>query len=151
MRLKHQFIIGRGGRFQQKDLYLGTCSFVEMDACLDNAGVVEHHECACGQIIGQTAKGVVTDVAMTIDKQFARVALGHRKFGYALIGQIVLIIFDLYMSCIYHIFIELNKDPQCPHHGAQHSGQQHYQHHIDIRMVVARGGVLRRDIIIVGI
>ena len=64
-----------------------------METCLNNLGIVEHHERTCGQIVGQMEKVVGSYFAMPIDKQLAVVALGEWKLGNALIGELILIIF----------------------------------------------------------
>jgi hypothetical protein len=48
--LEHLLIVGRGGRLEQEDLDESARVLAEMYAGLNHLGVVENHQCPCGQM-----------------------------------------------------------------------------------------------------
>ena len=100
--LEHLFVVSRLGRFQEEHLDQRTCLLAEMQAGLDNLGIVEHHECALGQVLGQVEEEVLSHLTMTVDEQFRLVTLCLREFRNALVGQIVVIFADMYLLRIHN-------------------------------------------------
>ena len=99
--MKHEFVVCGIGRFKQEHLDKGSRLLAEVHAGLDNLGVVEHHQGTLRQVARQIVERVFAHLAMTVDEQLAVVALGERKLGYALIGERIVIVADLYVFCIH--------------------------------------------------
>ena len=57
-----------------------------MHASLNDARVVEDHQSAFWQIVGQIAECVLPYFTMTIEQQLRTVALSLRELGYPLVG-----------------------------------------------------------------
>jgi hypothetical protein len=63
-------------------------------AGLYDASVIEHHKGTGRQITGKVVEQVVSNLPMLINKQFGVVALWQRIFGYAIVGQGIVIVVD---------------------------------------------------------
>ena len=75
----------------------------EVEAGLNDLCVVEHHERARWQIVGQVAEPVVADLSLAVDQQLRLVALLQWELCDALVGQLVVVVTDSDMTCI-HLF-----------------------------------------------
>ena len=89
------------GRFEQEDLNQRARLLREVQACLYDAGVVEDHQRALGQVLRQLAEVVFADYSFIIYEQFAAVAFGQGVLGNALVGQRIVEIAYLNVLCIH--------------------------------------------------
>lgn len=99
--LEHLFIIRRGSRLHQKNLYQGPGFLAEVHPRLDDARVVEDHQGPLRQVTRQLEEQVVGEFAPIIDQQLAAVALRHGIFRNAVVGQRIVKITDMNMSCFH--------------------------------------------------
>ena len=100
-----QLIVVGKGWFETEHLDEGTLyafygCFSEMQACLDDLRVVEDHQSTCGQVFGQGGKDVLAHLTLVIDEQLAGITLCQRKLGNALVGQVVVVISNMYVLWI---------------------------------------------------
>ena len=100
--LEHLFVVGRLGGFQEEHLNQRTCLLAEMQTGLDDLGIVEHHESALGQVLGQVEEEVLSHLTMMVDEQFRLVTLCLGEFRNALVGQIVVIFANMYLLRIHY-------------------------------------------------
>ena len=94
-RLEHQLVVCRLEGLQQEDFYQGASIFAEMQTRLDDLRVVEHHQGAFWQVVGQVEEHVLPHYTFIIYKQFRVVALLQRKLGNTLVWQWVVIVVNL--------------------------------------------------------
>ena len=90
-------VFHRAGGFQNENLYQCPGLLAETQAGLYHLGVVEHHQCALGQIRGQMVETAFLHLSAVVHQKLAAVALRQGEFGNALVGQGVIIILDLNM------------------------------------------------------
>ena len=69
-------IVGWEQRFQAEHLDQCTGLLAEVEASLDHAGVVEHHQLPSGNQVGQMGEAALAHLAVAVDKQLGVVALG---------------------------------------------------------------------------
>ena len=67
--LEHQLIVGRLGGFEQEDLDEGTRFLAEVQAGLDNLGIIEDHQRTLRQVRREIAERVLAHLTMVIDEQ----------------------------------------------------------------------------------
>ena len=111
--LEHLLVVARRSGLQQKYLdegalaplafLLGTL-LAEVHACLNDTRIVEHHQSAFWQVLGQVAERVLAYLTVTVDKQLRRVALGLGELRDALIGKRIVVVADLYVFGFHHVF-----------------------------------------------
>ena len=94
--LEHLLVVGRLSGFEQEHLNQGSCVFAEMNPCLNDARVVEHHQRSFWQMVGQIVEHVLAHVSMLVEQQFAMVALWEWELGDAFVGQWVVVVADMY-------------------------------------------------------
>ena len=102
--LEHLFIVGGFGRLQQKHLYQGARSLAEVHARLDDLGIVEDHQRPLRQIVRQVIEDILPYLTLPVDEQFGLVTTGHRELGDPLVRKRIVIVADMDMSGICHLF-----------------------------------------------
>ena len=96
---------------------------MEMQAGLHHLRVVEHHEHVFWQMLRNTEEAVFTDDAVPVEQQFGAVALGQRIFGYALVGERIVVVFYLYAFRVCHIVYPINTSRKRAHSHRPDSGR----------------------------
>ena len=97
-------ILGRQGWLQEE--YLDKCTrltgirggfLMEMESCADDFRIVEHHEGSLGKVVGNVAENVLGNVAVAVYQQFAAVTLRQRIFCNPVVGQMVVVVPNMYV------------------------------------------------------
>ncbi len=79
----------------------GSSVLPKMEARLNDTCVIENHQGSPSQIPRQGGKGVLNNLTLAVDKQFAGVTLGQREFGYSMVGQVVIVVCYTEMVLVY--------------------------------------------------
>ena len=98
--LEIQRIVVRLNGFKAEHLDERARLLAEVQAGLDDLGIVEYHQTACRQIIGQGGEAVFSHLAMPVNQQLGLVAYGQGKLGDAFVGQRIVELADVDMSGI---------------------------------------------------
>ena len=97
-RLKHQHVVLRLNRFEQKDLYARPGSLAELHTGIDHPRVVAHHERSFWKISRKIGKMTMLDFPVgKTHQQLAAVAHSQRMPRDALIGERIIKICYLYL------------------------------------------------------
>ena len=126
--LKHLFVIARSVRFQTE--HFNQCSrfLVKLQAGADDFRIVENEQFAFVEIMRQIVKTVIYYFAVAIYKKFWRISFLYRIFGYALVGQRIVVILNLNVSRICHCFFYFGcKISDCFRSGTQRGTYNHAQ------------------------
>ena len=99
--LEVQCVVVGGDRLQAEHLNQCPCLLAEVQACLDDFGVVEYHQAAGRQMVGQGGETVFAHLAVAVEQQFGLVAHGQRVFGDAFVGQRVVELADADVSGVF--------------------------------------------------
>ena len=105
--LEHLLIVGRQIRLKQKDFDECAGRLAEVQTGLDYLGVVEHHKGSLRQMIWNIIENIFRHLTMLIKKQLAVVALRKRELGNTLVGQRIIVVFNMYMFCFHFLFFIL--------------------------------------------
>ena len=107
-----QLVVVGEGWFEAEHLDEGTLyafygCFSEMQACLDDLRVVEDHQGTLGQVFRQGEKDILAHLTMIVDEQLAGIALSQWELGDAFVGQVVVVISNMYVLRI-QIFLHFS-------------------------------------------
>lgn len=75
---------------------------MEVEARLNDLGVVEHHQFAFGQILWQIGESVLRNMALAVEEELRRGAVGLWILGDALVGEVVTEVDDGKLFWVYH-------------------------------------------------
>ena len=80
--------------FEAEDLDGGAGLLLEEEAGMDDAGVVEGQQGVLRQEVGEVVEVVLREVVATEAEELGVVALREGVFGYAVVGQGVVVVLD---------------------------------------------------------
>ena len=92
----------RTDRFQTEYLDERAGIFVEMQPRLYDFRVVEYHQGTLGQIVRQRSERVLAHRSVTVHQQFGLVPFGQGEFRDALVGQLIVVVFNLDVFGFFH-------------------------------------------------
>ena len=115
-----------------------------MQTSLDDLGIVEHHQSAGWQMVGQIKEGVLAHLTVIVDQQLGMIALGQGELGNALVGQGVVIIRNVNVFCIHsELSVNIKTGLQ---DGIDERHHENTDDNVNIGQLIACGCVLRGNI-----
>ena len=97
-RRERPLVVGRDAGLQAEDFDPGPRGFVHDQPGADHLGVVEDQQLAGGQRPGDVAEAAFGQLAAAPYQQLGIAPLRQRKLGDALLGQVVAVVVDRYVS-----------------------------------------------------
>ena len=75
-----------------------------MHTGLNDLGIIEDHQRSLGQIIRQIIEHILSYLTFPVNEEFGMVATGHRELGNTLVRKRIVIVTNMDMSGICHLF-----------------------------------------------
>ena len=88
-------VFGRFDRLQAENLDMSPASPLEMHTRRNNLGIVEYHYGRSGKEIGEFAEDIFIDLTVLVVQKLRAVALRKGIFGYPVVSERIIVIFDV--------------------------------------------------------
>ncbi|SET05098.1 hypothetical protein SAMN04487825_11266 [Prevotella sp. kh1p2] len=89
------------------------------------------------KVIGKVVEHILADNAMSVQQEFAVIALGNREFCDTLIGQWITVIADFNIFCFHWLYVY-----NATYYGKNHNKGKSTNHNIYIYQAITCRGIL---------